>query len=156
MERVSLLIMKRIFFFISIAFLSCGIESFENMDAPNTPMGLQAVSSNKFIYLTFTAYNPLDTFSGYVIFTGSSPTAIRNPTTADPRRAFTNDSWIAYPYLKMSSFDTVSNIQITLEGYDPVESFSISNWIYIGVAAYDSVNSRLSGISDIVNVEVVE
>ena len=140
----------RILAFIPILLLTaCGIESFENMDAPNTPMGLTAFSSNKYIYLTFTAYNPLDTFSGYNVYTGNTETEVR--TAPKP---LTNDSWIAYPYTNMRPFTNVRTISLTIKGFAPNHAFIEGNWVYIGVAAYDSVNSRISGMSEIVNIQI--
>jgi len=137
-------------FFISVLLLSCGIESFESLDPPNTPMGLRAYSTNNEIHLSFTAYNPLETFSGYNVYTGYDSTDVRTA-----KKPLTNQKGIAHPFIKINPFNTVSNIQIRVSGYSFSKPFTAHKLVMIGVAAYDSINNRLSAMSEIVNVEII-
>lgn len=127
---------------------ACGIEDFEILDPPNPPMGLTAWSTNSKIYVRFQAYNPEESFSGYNVYLGIDEPTVRSQTNP----VYTISRTL--PYYSCAPFHQLTIIQFEVSNDPQYPMFSPGTPVFVGVAAYDSLNRRASKTSDITNIMI--
>ncbi|MCK4908146.1 MAG: hypothetical protein KAS64_11375 [Spirochaetes bacterium] len=131
--------------------LSCGLESFNSYDALNSPQGLTVISSNKNLYLQFTAVNAEEFFNGFNVFVGKDETEVR-----DQKYILKNESTDSLPFYPYAPF---TNIQvISIEVTKNTDGFDFPSGLinYIGVTAYDSQNKTNSRTSNVELFVIIE
>ncbi|MCK5267974.1 MAG: hypothetical protein KAR07_07395 [Spirochaetes bacterium] len=130
--------------------LSCGLESFNSYDALNSPLGLTVSSSNKNLYLQFTAVNAEEFFNGFNVFVGKDETEVR-----DQKYILLNESGML-PFKSYTPFTNIQVINIVVTKNTDGNNFPVGLTNYIGVTAYDSQNKTNSRTSNVELFVIIE
>ena len=131
--------------------LSCGLESFNSYDALNSPLGLTVSSSNKNLYLQFTAVNAEEFFNGFNVFVGKDETEVR-----DQKYILKNESTDGLPFHPYTPFTNSQVINMVVTKNTDGNNFPVGLTNYIGVTAYDSQNKTNSRTSNVELFVIIE
>jgi len=118
-------------------FISCGIQSFEDLADLNPPLALEAAAVNGEIVLKFISYNYEKNFSGFNVFVGADQYAVISQTKVIANIRTGNVPTFAI----ITNFQEPTEVTLVLpKEYQNEEPLaSMAQLIYVGVAAYDSV-----------------